>query len=520
LQPVRGSPFGFLLFILDVYYTVVSLIEFFLCCRNTKARPWSFLSLAGRREESWSPTIICFARQRHRRDEDTSLGTKTSKGQLATIHANEGAKTIFREPPERLHRNGGAERSVHISSLAITVGPLLLPQFSICTQVDGKRSFRLPRRGGFEVVTSLPASDLVNFDIVSECFISHFSYMATQVPTLPDLVAEKMRPDEDFVTFANRWRSIASRADLPIPESQAITMIVTNTTPLLRFILMPSEYPSFAHLYNRARVVQNQIKDSSLPPFFEGKPKGRKAPMTPTTEGVTVNESVSACIQPLRPPNKPSNPTSNPHQFPSHPSMPYSAVHPPSGHTHPGPKRSHYPALPEFFGDIFFSLISCDAIQLPPQKKGVHPRADTSKYSPYHRALGHEIHNCFTFSDWVYDMNDQGRINWVDVKVAISESSSGLGHTISAPHTPFSREIHTGKALAITSPPFTCCFLCLSSWSTWSTKGSKTQARVNQQPSTPMKEQGQHSGNLWSEYTATGVTRGGHADEDPQVSAT
>ncbi|MQM21606.1 hypothetical protein Taro_054649, partial [Colocasia esculenta] len=184
--------------------------------------------------------------------------------------------------------------------------------------------------------TALPASDLVNFDIVFERFISHFSYMATQVPTLPDLVAENMRPDEDFVTFANRWRSMASRADIPNPESQAITMIVTNNTPLLRSILMLSEFPSFAHLYNRARVVQNQIKDSSLQPFFEGKPKGRKAPAAPTTEGVTVNESVSACSQPLRPPNKPYNPPSNPHQFPSHPSRPYSDVPPPSGYTRPG----------------------------------------------------------------------------------------------------------------------------------------------------------------------------------------
>ncbi|MQL76140.1 hypothetical protein Taro_008520 [Colocasia esculenta] len=73
--------------------------------------------------------------------------------------------------------------------------------------------------------TSLPASDLINFNIVSKCFISHFSYMATQIPTLSYLVAEKMRPDEDFVTFANRWRSMASRADVTIPESQVIIMI-------------------------------------------------------------------------------------------------------------------------------------------------------------------------------------------------------------------------------------------------------------------------------------------------------
>ncbi|MQL97427.1 hypothetical protein Taro_030118 [Colocasia esculenta] len=243
--------------------------------------------------------------------------------------------------------------------------------------------------------TALPALDLINFDIVSERFISHFSYMATQVPTLPDLVAEKMKPDEDFVTFANRWRSMASRADVPIPESQAITIIVTNTIPLLRSILMLSEFPSFAHLYNRAMVVQNQIKDSSLPPSFKGKPKGRKAPAAPTTEGVTVNESFNACSQPLRPPNK----SSNPHQFPSHPSKTYSAVPPPSGYTHPGPKRSHYPPLPETLEDIFFALMFCDAIWLPLQRESVNPRVDTSKYCPYHRAHGHELHNCFTFYD-------------------------------------------------------------------------------------------------------------------------
>ncbi|MQL83516.1 hypothetical protein Taro_016021, partial [Colocasia esculenta] len=176
----------------------------------------------------------------------------------------------------------------------------------------------------------------------------------------------------------------------------------------------------------RARVIENQIKDSSLPHFLEGKPKARKAPAAPTTEGVTINESVSACSQPLRPPKKsshpPSNPPSNPHKFPSHPSKPYSSVPPPAGYTRPGPKRSHYPPLPETLEDVFFALMSCDAIQLPPQRENTNPRMDTSKYCPYHRAHGHFINNCFTFHDWVYDMNDQGRINWDDVKVAIAKS--------------------------------------------------------------------------------------------------
>ncbi|MQL77237.1 hypothetical protein Taro_009646 [Colocasia esculenta] len=86
--------------------------------------------------------------------------------------------------------------------------------------------------------------------------------------------------------------------------------------------------------------------------------------------------------------------------------------------------RVHYPPLPETLEDVFFALMSCDAIRLPPQRESVNPRVDTSKYCPNHRAHGHELHNIFTFRDWVYDMNDQGRINWEDVKVAIAKSSA------------------------------------------------------------------------------------------------
>ncbi|MQL74939.1 hypothetical protein Taro_007307 [Colocasia esculenta] len=54
---------------------------------------------------------------------------------------------------------------------------------------------------------SLPATDLVNFDILSERFVAHFK-LENSVTTLPDLAAEKMRPDESFVQFANRTRSV------------------------------------------------------------------------------------------------------------------------------------------------------------------------------------------------------------------------------------------------------------------------------------------------------------------------
>lgn len=103
--------------------------------------------------------------------------------------------------------------------------------------------------------SSLPAIDLLNFYIVSVRFLAHFGHTSLIAPTLFDLVMEKMKPDEDFIHFPNRWRIMASKTEVPIHESQAITMLVNNSTPQLRAILMLSKLHTFPQLYNRARIV-------------------------------------------------------------------------------------------------------------------------------------------------------------------------------------------------------------------------------------------------------------------------
>src|SRR5262249_16462845 len=84
-----------------------------------------------------------------------------------------------------------------------------------------------------------------------------------------------------------------------------------------------------------------------------------------------------------------------------------------------GPKRESYPLLPESLDDIFAVLMSHNLIQLPPHKENWSPRVDMTKYYPYHRASGHLLATYFTFKDWTHDMNDAGRINWADLKMAI-----------------------------------------------------------------------------------------------------
>jgi len=93
--------------------------------------------------------------------------------------------------------------------------------------------------------TSLSAADLASFDTVAAKFVSQFSHLTYQSPTLFDLFSEKMRPDEDFLVYANRWCTMAARSELPVPERQAITIIVNNATPQLKVVLMLSELRTF-----------------------------------------------------------------------------------------------------------------------------------------------------------------------------------------------------------------------------------------------------------------------------------
>src|SRR5262249_1101442 len=71
---------------------------------------------------------------------------------------------------------------------------------------------------------------------------------------------------------------------------------------------------------------------------------------------------------------------------------------------------------------IFAALMVYNVIQLPPRKELWSPKLDHTKYCPYHRSPGHLISNCFTFRDWVYDLNDAGRINWAEIKSAIEQA--------------------------------------------------------------------------------------------------
>lgn len=99
-------------------------------------------------------------------------------------------------------------------------------------------------------------------------------------PTVGDLIAEKMRPNEGFITFASRWRDMAARSECYIPKSQVVEIIARNTTGALRTGLLVNDFHTYPQLYERAaRVLRN--KDDLPFQKLEGKGRaGRKLPGT------------------------------------------------------------------------------------------------------------------------------------------------------------------------------------------------------------------------------------------------
>ena len=52
---------------------------------------------------------------------------------------------------------------------------------------------------------TLPIHDIQDFPRVRDRFFEKYSHRVGYIPSLTDLIAEKMRPEEDFTQFTDWW---------------------------------------------------------------------------------------------------------------------------------------------------------------------------------------------------------------------------------------------------------------------------------------------------------------------------
>ena len=96
---------------------------------------------------------------------------------------------------------------------------------------------------------TLTAHDLQDLRTMEEKFLSQYSHRVPHEPIVGDLTAEKIRANEDFVTFASRWRDMAAHSECYIPECQAVEIIARNTTGALKAGLLVNDFHTYAQLY-------------------------------------------------------------------------------------------------------------------------------------------------------------------------------------------------------------------------------------------------------------------------------
>ena len=102
-----------------------------------------------------------------------------------------------------------------------------------------------------------------------------------------------MKPDEEFVTFASRWRDMVAHSECYIPESQAVEVIARNTTGALKVGLLVGDFQTYLQLYDRASRVLRHKKDL---PFLEFEGRGKKKTSGYTFEGI-IGSTTQVSVQ-------------------------------------------------------------------------------------------------------------------------------------------------------------------------------------------------------------------------------
>ncbi|MQL78799.1 hypothetical protein Taro_011245 [Colocasia esculenta] len=267
---------------------------------------------------------------------------------------------------------------------------------------------------------SLLPEDAEDFAVMKAKFLEQFQDRVGPKYSLTDLMAEKMKSDEDFASYADRWRQMATRVPGYLPEGEKVKIIIANATPAYRNILAMNDITTMHQLYSRAQFIQTQLKDSPIHSMFEPQKSWfQRKPQGPVTKGIQVNEQVSTFnpadqSQNRQPYNaQGQNPTQPPQ---GQPPLQYNQVPPPDGSQQRrpmGPRRSHYPPLPKTLSDIFLALLSTDAIRLPPERP-LNPSVDQTRYySTGSLAI--------PSTNLVYDLHEQHRIDWTALRQVIGD---------------------------------------------------------------------------------------------------
>ncbi|MQM10732.1 hypothetical protein Taro_043630, partial [Colocasia esculenta] len=135
---------------------------------------------------------------------------------------------------------------------------------------------------------SLEPSEAGDFRSLHKKFLQRYKDRVSPYLSIMDLASEKMGANEAFVQFADRWRSMATRLQHELSESEQIKIIISNSTLRFRHILAMNQITSMEELYERGgrnfflddSNVTSRVSRILVDPMFSGCDGYRKANVT------------------------------------------------------------------------------------------------------------------------------------------------------------------------------------------------------------------------------------------------
>ncbi|KAF3326981.1 hypothetical protein FCM35_KLT08611 [Carex littledalei] len=114
---------------------------------------------------------------------------------------------------------------------------------------------------------SLEPGSIRSWDQMARAFINRFATASSPI-RLADLAWAKQGPNETLLAYINRWRNMSNKSSHPIPEREAVDLLIRSTSGKMREMLIVANPNSYQDLVDTvSRLGQTDIEEKSSTSF-------------------------------------------------------------------------------------------------------------------------------------------------------------------------------------------------------------------------------------------------------------
>ena len=231
---------------------------------------------------------------------------------------------------------------------------------------------------------SLENASLKSWDDLVDTFLAKFGVVTDKI-SVADLVNTKPGRNESIKAYVNRWRNLSIQCERPIPEKEAVEIVLRNIDNWMAPLLKVGNFRTFRELGNCVHQLE-----TSPPMTWGGAPRSGRN-FKAETKTIQIKENTSGASSSKTPHNKQTRDSQYP-TLEERKNKPYSF------------RRDKVSRL---FDDALKHGLPLPEITRPEEANKI----DHPKYCKYHRFISHPIEDCYVFKNWLENAYQKGKIN-------------------------------------------------------------------------------------------------------------